>query len=106
MRFLGMGSFEELQCSGVLHHLKRPSYGLNILKDSLTESGGMALMVYGKYGRTSVYQTQDLLKIINSYQKDIEIELQNSIHILKIYEGTPFRLHLFISCLQRIIPQP
>ena len=33
VRFLGMGSFEELQCSGVLHHLKRPSYGLNILKD-------------------------------------------------------------------------
>ena len=84
MRFLGMGSFEELQCSGVLHHLKRPSYGLNILKDSLTESGGMALMVYGKYGRTSVYQTQDLLKMINSNQNDIEMELENAIYTLDI----------------------
>ena len=84
MRFLGMGSFEELQCSGVLHHLKRPSYGLNILKDSLTESGGMALMVYGKYGRTSVYQTQDLLKMINSNQNGIEMELENAIYTLNI----------------------
>ena len=83
-RFLGLGLFKDLQCSGVLHHLKRPLYGLNILKDSLTRSGGLGLMLYGKYGRTSVYQTQDLLKIINSYQSDIEIELQNSIHILKI----------------------
>ena len=84
VRSLGMGSFEELQCSGVLHHLKRPSYGLNILKDSLTESGGMGLMVYGKYGRTSVYQTQDLLKMINSYQTDIEMEINNAIYALKI----------------------
>ena len=83
-RFLGLGLFKDLQCSGVLHHLKRPLYGLHILKDSLTRSGGLALMVYGKYGRTSIYQTQDLLRMINSYQSDIEIELENSIHILKI----------------------
>ena len=84
VRFLGMGSFEELQCSGVLHHLKRPSYGLNILKDSLTESGGMAIMVYGKFGRTAIYQTQDLLKMINSNQTGIEMELENAVHTLKI----------------------
>ena len=35
LRFLGLGLFEELQCSGVLHHLKRAVYGLNILKDAL-----------------------------------------------------------------------
>ena len=68
VRFLGMGSFEELQCSGVLHHIKFPSYGLNILKDTLTEYGGVGLMVYGKYGRTSVYQMQDLLKMAITYQ--------------------------------------
>ena len=32
--------------------------------------------------------------------------LFHSIRILKIYEGTPFRSHLFISCLQRVIPHP
>ena len=31
-RFLGMGLFNELSCSGVLHHLKSPPFGLNILK--------------------------------------------------------------------------
>ena len=84
VRFLGLSLFHEFQCSGVLHHLKRPSYGLNILKDSLTRFGGMGLMVYAKYGRTAVYQTQDLLKIINSYHGDIEMEIKNAIYILKV----------------------
>ena len=83
-RFHGTGVFTELQCSGVLHHSKKPSHGLNILKDGLTEKGGMSLMVYAKYGRTAVYQTQYLLKMINSYIKDIEIELTNAVYILGI----------------------
>ena len=86
-RFLGMSFFEELQCSGVLHHLKRPSYGLNILKDSLTASGGLGLMVYGKFGRTAVYQIQHLLKMINSNQTDLETEIMNAMYILKILPG-------------------
>ena len=84
IKFLGMGLFEESQCSGVLHHLKRPSYGLNILKDILTPHGGLALLVYSKYGRTSVYQTQDLLKMINIYQTGIQMELKNAIAILRV----------------------
>ena len=84
LRFLGLGLFEELQCSGVLHHLKRPVYGLNILKDALNLSGGLTLMVYGKYGRSAVYQSQHLLKIINTNQVGIEKELSDAMHILQI----------------------
>ena len=49
-RFLGLGLFKDFQCSGVLHHLKNPLYGLNVLKDQLTSDGGMNIMVYGLYG--------------------------------------------------------
>ena len=66
----GIGVFEELQCSGVLHHLKSPIHGLRLLKDLLNPRvyGGVGLMVYAKYGRTGVYQMQDLLRLINTNQ--------------------------------------
>ena len=79
MRYLGLGSFDITECTGVLHHLKNPSFGLNVLKDVLTETGKMSLMVYAKYGRTAVYHTQHLMKMINSHTaSDIEIELENT----------------------------
>ena len=59
VRFLGLGLFDDFSCSGVLHHLKSPIYGLNILKDQLTNDGGINIMVYGQYGRTGVYQMQN-----------------------------------------------
>ena len=49
------------------------------------------------------------LNNVSSYSRINERLLRSlfhSIRILKIYEGTPFRSHLFISCLQRIIPHP
>ena len=51
---LNLGKFDYIDCYGVLHHLKSPGKGLEILKDSLTEDGGMMIMVYAKYGRTGV----------------------------------------------------
>jgi SAM-dependent methyltransferase len=60
------GKFDLIICIGVLHHLiAKTSEGLNRLKNVLEDDGGMAIMVYGKYGRTGVYQMQDLLKKMN-----------------------------------------
>lgn len=53
----------------MLHHLANPDEGLKNLKDSLKPTGGMGLMVYAKYGRTGVYQIQDLMKMINKDTK-------------------------------------
>ena len=84
-RYLGIGKFNELQCSGVLHHLKSPTIGLNVLKDSLYDDGKMVLMVYAKYGRTGVYQLQNMIKMVNSYTKnEVQIELKNAKKILSI----------------------
>ena len=76
--YLGIGSFDELQCSGVLHHLKNPSFGLKILKDTLSKHGGMGLMVYAKNGRTAVYHIQHLMKMINANQHEIETEIKRA----------------------------
>ena len=76
VRFLGLGLFKDFQCSGVLHHLKSPSNGLNILKDILSKDGGMNMMVYGLYGRSDVYQMQQLLKLINTNTHDIKNEIK------------------------------
>jgi SAM-dependent methyltransferase len=59
-----IGTFNYINCAGVLHHMPEPSAGLRRLKAVLAEGGGMGLMVYGRYGRSSIYEVQDLMRII------------------------------------------
>ena len=60
------GKFDYIICIGVLHHLENPTEGLNRLKSVLKDDGMLNVMVYGKIGRTGVYQMQDMLRLINS----------------------------------------
>ena len=59
-----LGAFDYIDCCGVLHHLDDPAVGLRSLASVLAPGGGMGLMVYGELGRTGVYPTQDLLRLI------------------------------------------
>ena len=69
----GLGVFDYVTCTGVLHHLKQPTNGLRIIKDVQPKNyGAAALMVYGKYGRTVIYQIQELLRI--AIRKKIQIQ--------------------------------
>ena len=61
---LGLGTFDYIDCCGVLHHLADPAAGLRALAAVLADDGGMGLMVYGTYGRTGVYPAQDALKML------------------------------------------
>ncbi|HJD56092.1 MAG TPA: class I SAM-dependent methyltransferase [Rickettsia endosymbiont of Pyrocoelia pectoralis] len=79
---LKLGKFDYINCTGVLHHLANPDEGLKNLKDSLKPTGGMGLMVYAKYGRTGVYQIQDLMKMINTGTKNRVEEVMNGKLIL------------------------
>ena len=88
VRFLGLGLFNDLSCTGVLHHLKRPTFGLNILKDQLTNVGGINIMVYGQYGRTGIYQMQRLMKLINTNLHEIKKEIKNTNLTLSILPET------------------
>jgi SAM-dependent methyltransferase len=59
------GSYDFITCSGVLHYLQNPDKGLNKLKSVLKDDGGILLMLYGKVGRTAVYQMQELMRTVN-----------------------------------------
>jgi len=61
---MGIGRFDYIVSAGVLHHLPDQAEGLSALRSLLTPGGGMGLMVYGQYGRTAIYQLQELLRII------------------------------------------
>lgn len=85
---LGLGKFDFIECWGVLTHLMEPLKGLQILQKSLTETGGMSLMLYSKYARTGVYQVQELMRLVNKFAKTMEEEIENTRKILKILPKT------------------
>lgn len=75
---LNLGSFDFIECSGVLHHLKDPDAGLKAIASVLKPNGAMNLMVYAKYGRTGIYQMQDLMRLINGTEKDSSKKIDNT----------------------------
>ncbi|MDX1924001.1 MAG: class I SAM-dependent methyltransferase [Rickettsiaceae bacterium] len=79
---LNLGKFDYINCSGVLHHLSSPDEGLKILQQSLKPDGGMCLMVYAKYGRTAVYQIQDIMRMVNKGITNMQEEVVNAKKIL------------------------
>jgi len=55
-------SFDQIVCTGVLHHLANPDAGLAALHDVLKADGAMHLMVYAPYGRTGIYMLQEFCR--------------------------------------------
>ena len=58
---LGM-SFDQIVCTGVLHHLEDPDAGLSALRTVLKPDGAMQLMVYAPYGRAGIYMLQEFCR--------------------------------------------
>jgi SAM-dependent methyltransferase len=55
-------SFDQIVCTGVLHHLVDPDAGLAALRSVLKPDGAMHLMVYAPYGRTGIYMLQEFCR--------------------------------------------
>ncbi len=66
---LGM-SFDQIVCTGVLHHLADPDAGLSALRSVLKPDGAMHLMVYAPYGRTGIYMLQEFCRLIGIQATD------------------------------------
>ena len=67
-------SFDQVICTGVLHHLAEPDAGLSALRGVLKPDGGaMHLMVYAPYGRTGIYMLQEFCRRIGVHANDEEI---------------------------------
>ena len=60
----GLGTFDYIDCCGVLHHLPDPAEGLRALLSVLAPGGGLGLMVYAPHGRTGVYMLQEALRLL------------------------------------------
>ena len=57
-------TFDQIVCTGVLHHLADPDAGLAALRGVLKPDGAMHLMVYAPYGRTGIYMLQEFSRRI------------------------------------------
>ncbi len=65
--------FDQIVCTGVLHHLAEPDAGLRALRTVLAPGGAMHLMVYAPYGRNGIYMFQELCRMIGVRASDEEI---------------------------------
>ncbi len=63
---MGLGRFDYIDCCGVLHHLEDPAAGLAALRAVLHPEGGIGLMLYGRIGRSGVYEVQAMLRQLAS----------------------------------------
>ena len=66
-------TFDEIVCTGVLHHLANPEAALRRLRDVLEPAGAMHLMVYAPYGRAGIYMLQEFCRRIGIQASDDEI---------------------------------
>jgi len=56
--------FDQIVCTGALHHLPDPDTGLRALRSVLAPDGAMHLMVYAAYGRAGIYMMQEYCRLL------------------------------------------
>jgi hypothetical protein len=66
-------TFDEIVCTGVLHHLPDPDVGLRALRCVLAPDGAMHVMVYGTYGRAGIYMMQEYCRLLGVRATDQEL---------------------------------
>jgi SAM-dependent methyltransferase len=66
-------TFDQIVCTGVLHHLPDPDRGLRALRDVLTPEGALHLMIYAPYGRAGVYMLQQYCRLLQISPSDDDL---------------------------------
>ncbi len=84
----GLGTFDYINCSGVLHHLADPDAGFKALRSVLKDDGAIGLMVYATTGRTGVYQMQELMRLVNGDEADAQRKIANTRDVLASLPAT------------------
>ena len=64
------GTFDQIICTGVLHHLQDPSTGLSALRRLLAPDGTMHVMVYAPYGRAGIYMLREFCQRVGIQATD------------------------------------
>ena len=78
----GLGPFDYINCTGVLHHLDDPAAGLAALVSVLEDDGALGLLLYACYGRVGIYQMQDLMGLINHDEQRPQVMIDNTKQML------------------------
>jgi SAM-dependent methyltransferase len=63
-------TFDQIVCTGVLHHLKNPDAALRALHSVLNPDGAMHIMVYAPYGRSGIYMLQEFCQRLGIHASD------------------------------------
>ena len=66
-------TFDQIVCTGVLHHLVDPDLGLRSLRSVLAANGAMQLMVYAAYGRAGIYMMQEYCRLLGVAVTEAEL---------------------------------
>jgi very-short-patch-repair endonuclease/SAM-dependent methyltransferase len=66
--------FDQIVCTGVLHHLRDPDTGLRSLRNVLAANGAMHLMVYATYGRAGIYMMQEYCRLLGVGATEEELQ--------------------------------
>src|SRR3984893_4367901 len=66
-------TFDQIVCTGVLHHLADPDVGLRSLRNVLVPNGAMQLMVYATYGRAGIYMMQEYCRLLGVGASEAEL---------------------------------
>lgn len=88
---MGLGTFDFINCIGVLHHLEDPDAGLNALTQVLKDDGAMSIMLYATYGRTVVYHIQTLMRMLNYGEEDKATKIENLKQALSAFPQESWR---------------
>jgi hypothetical protein len=65
--------FDEIVCTGALHHLPDPDVGLRSLRAALARDGALHIMVYAAYGRAGVYMMQEYCRLVGVRANEDEL---------------------------------
>jgi len=85
---MNIGTFDYIDCTGVLHHLPDPTAGIQALASVLQPEGGMGVMLYGQYGRTGVYPLQEILRTIAPPSMAIEDRIAMAKRLMRFLPTT------------------
>ncbi len=66
-------TYDQVVCTGVLHHLPAPDRGLCALRDVLAPEGALHLMVYAPYGRAGIYMMQEYCRLLGIGPSDADL---------------------------------
>lgn len=67
-------AFDQIICTGVLHHLPDPDLGLRCLREVLKPDGAMQIMVYASYGRAGIYMLQEYCRLLGITSSDQDLQ--------------------------------